>query len=197
MRSGHGRPRYRRGRRISWRGDGDRTSRPGDVDASGREDRVVGIGVSHCRPCTLPRRCRGRRPYGAELRAPPAQHRRLDPRGDGAVQACTVSNSSTRRAASISPGLRMRPSRGSAPVRAEVGRTPARKHVGAGRVVGAVDDRQRLTPITSNWPGISTLAKPSLTSLSGSGAAKNASTAVIATAVVPDGRMCSGTNTSE
>jgi hypothetical protein len=40
------------------------------------------------------------------------------------------------------------------------------------------------TPITSNRPGISTLAKPSFTSSSGSGAAKNASTAVSATAAL-------------
>ena len=51
-------------------------------------------------------------------------------------------------------------------------------------------------PITSKRPGMTTSAKPSLTSSPGTGAAKNASTAVSATtALSPWWRPCSGTNT--
>ena len=52
-------------------------------------------------------------------------------------------------------------------------------------------------PSTSNRPGIVTSAKPSTTMSGATGAAKNASTAVSATAALsPWWAPCSGTNTS-
>jgi hypothetical protein len=63
--------------------------------------------------------------------------------------------------------------------------------------VGAVDDDQRLVAEHLEPPGITTLPKPSTTTSSASGAAKNASTAVSAIAALsPWWAPCSGTNTS-
>ena len=124
------------------------------------------------------------------------------PRGDGAVQVSTTSNSSARSADSISAGSRpagSRPPGYRCPAGSKSSKNTADAGVGAGRVVRAVDDDERLVaehlePARHR----DRRRSPRRSTSSATGAAKNASTAVErdATRCRPGGAPCSGTNTS-
>ena len=129
-----------------------------DVQRAGDEHGVVAVGAAHRAASqasldgvggehlVAAERDRGARP-------PPAPGM---PRGDGAVQATTTSNSSARSASSISTGRApagMPTTRIRRPSGSKSSKNTWRARVGAGRVVGAVDDHQRLVAEHLEAPG--------------------------------------------
>ena len=126
------------------------------------------------------RRCRRRAPRRSRgRRAALATSAAGTPRGDGAVQATTTSNSSARSASSIAVGSRSVPT---TRMRRPSGSKSSKNtwaHVSApGGLWAPSTITSGWWPSTSNRPGITTAANPSSTTSSASGAAKNASTAV-------------------